>query len=100
MTTWKFISTFVDGMPFEFVPGHNIWDYEWHQVKRDPPPALTGDYFKDHHAQHEFVRVIDPYYGSEREFAVYEATVAGRTIRFAASEFSNNVWGYYVPEGG
>jgi hypothetical protein len=29
---------------------------------------------------------------------VYEAVVDGRIFRFAAAEFSNGIWGYYVPE--
>jgi hypothetical protein len=98
MTKWKFIRSFCDGERFEFVPGRDIWDYEWKSVLRDPPPPLTGDDWKDTAASFEIARVIDPQYGVEKQFRVYEIAIDGRVIRFAASEFSNNVWGYYLPD--
>jgi len=98
MRRWKFVTSFTDGEHFEFAPGHNIWDYKWTPVLRDPPPAPTGDEWKDCIAKYEIATVTDPLYGSARQFRVYEIALDGRTIRFAASEFSNNVWGYYIPE--
>jgi hypothetical protein len=97
-TKWKFIHSFADGERFEFVPGHNIWDYKWTSVMRDPPRPPTGDQFKDDMAKYERATVIDPIYGAERIFSVYDATVEGRTVRFACSEFSNGIFGYYVPD--
>jgi hypothetical protein len=97
---WKFIDSFTDGERFEFVPGHNIWDYKWKSVMRDPPPPPTGDQWTDMRAPYEFARVIDPRYGVEKEFNIYEVTVDGRTICFACDEFSNGIWGYYVPDEG
>ena len=98
MTKWKHIRTFTDGERFEFVPGHNIWDHKWKHVLRDPPPPPTGDEWKDSLAKHERALVVDPLYGKEKVFDVYEVTVDGRVIRFAAAEFSNCVWGYYLPD--
>jgi hypothetical protein len=95
---WKFISSFTDGERFEFLPGHNIWDYKWAPVLRDPPPPPTGDEWKDMAAKYEIATVPDPLYGGTHEFRVYEIAVGGRAIRFACSEFSNTVWGYYIPE--
>jgi hypothetical protein len=100
MTTWRFVKSFTDGERFEIVPGHNIWDCEWTHVLRKPPFPLTGDAFKDMTAKYEKALVIDPHYGTEREFFVYEAVVDGRTIRFAAQEFSNTIWGLYLPDEG
>jgi hypothetical protein len=100
MTTWKFIKAFTDGEPFEFLPGHNIWDYDWKHVYRDPPAPRTGNAFKDMTAAYEKALVIDPIYGTEHEFTVWEVAVNGRVIRFAAQEFSNNIWGFYLPVEG
>lgn len=100
MAGWTFVTSFTDGQRFEFVPGRNIWDYEWISVLRDPPPPPTGYEFKDMIARYQTAEVPDPLYGGTHTFRVYEIAVEGRTIRFAASEFSNSVWGYYVPDEG
>jgi hypothetical protein len=97
-TKWKFVDSFAGGERFEFVPGHNIWDYKWKSVLRDPPPPPTGDQFKDDMATYERATVIDPRYGEEKVFSVYDVAVGGRTVRFACSEFSNGIFGYYVPD--
>ena len=95
---WKFIHSFTNGERFEFVPGHDIWDHNWKSVMRDPPPAPTGNQWTDMRAPYEYAHVIDPIYGAEKEFRVYEVAVEGRVIRFACEEFSNGIWGYYVPD--
>jgi len=98
MTKWKHISTVTDAQRLELVPGHNIWDYKWRALLRDPPPPRTGDQWTDMQAPYEHALVIDPLYGKEKMFRIYEVTVDGRVIRFAASEFSNCVWGFYLPD--
>ena len=40
--------------------------------------------------------MIDPHYGLEKVFHVYEAEIDGQILRFAAGEFSNCVWGFYL----
>jgi hypothetical protein len=100
MTEWRFIKAFTDGERFEFMPGHNIWDYEWKHVLRDPAPPRTGNTFSDLSAIYEKARVVDPIYGGEHEFNIWEVIVDGRVIRFAAQEFSNNIWGFYLPVEG
>jgi hypothetical protein len=98
MSGWKFIASFTAGPSFEFVPGHNIWDYTWKRVLRDPPVPRTGNAWVDASAEYEVATVPDPLYGGTHQFPVYEVTVEDRVVRFACSEFSNNIWGYYVPE--
>ena len=48
--------------------------------------------------QQDCIVVPHPAYRQERHRAwVYEVTSNGKTTRFAASELSNGVWGFYVP---
>ena len=98
MTTWTFAGSCADGEVFELVPGHNIWGSKWTMALLDPVPAPTGDTYKDAFAKYETAQVVDPQYGRERRFSVYEIVVSGRTVRFAAGEFSNGIWGFYLPE--
>ena len=43
------------------------------------------------------IRVHDPLYGQPYTMNVYEITVDGSVHCFAAGEFSNNVWGFWLP---
>lgn len=43
------------------------------------------------------IRVHDPLYGQPYTMNIYEITVDGTVHRFAAGEFSNNVWGFWLP---
>ena len=43
------------------------------------------------------IRVHDPLYGQPYTMNIYEITVDGSVHRFAAGEFSNNVWGFWLP---
>ena len=41
--------------------------------------------------------IADPRYTNQRyDMYVYRVVADGRTAEFAAGEFSNNVWGFYV----
>ena len=73
--SWKYKTTGTDGNGKLF--GVNIFDYEW----RD-----TG----------ETVTIIDPQYHQEHIFNVFTIEIDGKLKRFAAGEFSNCVWGFYV----
>lgn len=46
----------------------------------------------------ETAAVIDPHHGVEKRFHVYEVIIKGQVHRFAAGEFSNGVFGFYLPE--
>jgi hypothetical protein len=78
VANWKCVNWCAEGERFELVPGHNVWDHNF---------ASTG----------EKVAVKDPLYGAEYQFTVYEIEIDGRTIRFAAGEFSNGIYGFYLP---
>ena len=97
MMHWTFAGTCVEEARFEIAPGVNVWEHEWVEVMRDPPPPPTGDEIEDIKARYETARVTDPLYGKDHEFYVYEIVEGARRIRFAASEFSANLWGFYLP---
>lgn len=78
-TTWKYIGRCVDGARLE-IAGLNVWEHEW--TRTSSPHA----------------HVTDPLYGSPFEFPVYAVEASGKRVLFAAGEFSNCVWGFYVPE--
>ncbi|MES2545043.1 MAG: hypothetical protein V4548_09180 [Bacteroidota bacterium] len=75
---WKHKKTIVDSDKFE-IDGLNIWDFEWQYTN-------------------EKIRVLDPQYGQSYFFNVYKIQNSGRTILFAAGEFSNCIWGIYTKE--
>jgi len=78
MVGWKFLGWCPDGRRFE-IGGVNVWEHEW--TPRDGKPA----------------RVTDPVYGAAFQFPVYEIIAGTTRVTFAAGEFSNCAWGFYVP---
>lgn len=77
MKTWKYETVGDEGNTILF--GVNIFDYEWKK-------------------NNEVAKVIDPIYNNEFEFDVYTVVIQGQEQEFAAGEFSNCVWGFYVPQ--
>ncbi|MBL7865478.1 MAG: hypothetical protein JNK10_11405 [Cyclobacteriaceae bacterium] len=75
--SWKYAATVADGKRFE-IDKLNIWDNEW---------IDTG----------KTIHVKDPLYGKEFTFPVYEIESKNKKVTFAAGEFSNNMWGIYLP---
>ena len=73
--TWEFETSGPDGQCKLF--GVNIFDYDWKPTGRR-------------------VKVQDPIYHQEHTFEVWQAEIDGKTRRFAAGEFSNCVWGFYL----
>ena len=59
-----------------------VWAHVWHAV---PGSKAT---------------VVDPHYGQAFTFSVYRIHAASRVLEFAAGEFSNGVWGFYLEESG
>jgi hypothetical protein len=72
---WKHLTTLVDGERY-YINGLNIWDHKW---------ISTG----------ERISVQDPVYGQVYSMRVYEIISGIETIRFAAGEFSNCIFGIY-----
>ena len=72
---WIHSKTIVDSEPFA-IEGVNIWDHPWEN---------TG----------ESIAIKDPLYNQDYRFTVYKIATSGKSILFAAGEFSNCVWGIY-----
>ncbi|MCB0825926.1 MAG: DUF3592 domain-containing protein [Armatimonadetes bacterium] len=77
---WKYLGDCYDSEPFE-IEGINIWDHPW-----------TTEPGK--------VEFQDRIWGQDRSFDIVSITADGKTIRFAAGEFSANAWGFLIPEQG
>lgn len=77
---WGFVGASFDGQEF-MLDGVNVWNHKW---THDIPQKAE---------------VIDPHYGQKFQFTIWEIKTEGRTIRFAAGEFSACVWGFYKETG-
>ena len=73
--TWQHEITGVDGNTILF--GVNIFDYKWES---------TG----------ERIDIEEPLYGQTYRFPVYKVLIEEQEYQFAAGEFSNSVFGFYV----
>ena len=73
---WSYLGTSFGSGEFK-VQGVNVWEHKWEE---------TG----------ETVNVRDPSYGMPYTFNVYAIEAGGETIRFAAGEYSADVWGFYT----
>lgn len=73
---WEYVATGVEGNCQLF--GVNIFDYEWES---------TGNRIK----------VKDPAYRQVHVMTVYRVKINEEFYTFAAGEFSNMIWGFYLP---
>lgn len=73
--TWQHKITGVDGDCQLF--GVNIFNYKWNS---------TGNKAK----------VKDPLYGQDYTFLIYSVIIDEEEHEFAAGEFSNCIWGFFV----
>lgn len=74
---WKFYRTVIDGEHL-LINGLNIWDFKWENLNNT-------------------ISVKDPLYGEPQTLSTYQITSDNTTVQFAAGEFSNLVWGIYLP---
>lgn len=74
---WQHKVTGVDGNTELF--GVNIFEYTWKPTKQK-------------------LCIKDPLYGHDYAFPVYTVMIDNKEYKFAAGEFSNCVWGFYVEE--
>lgn len=74
---WRFVSIGHEGQQTD-VAGVNPWEVEW---------TATGSR----------ITVAHPQYPAQRHaMSIYEVTGSVPPMRFAAGEFSNGVWGFFV----
>lgn len=77
---WKFVYIGFEGDSVS-LDGLDPWKLKWHSL----------DWAK--------ITVAHPSYPQERHsMTMYELRDTGKVVKFAAGEFSNGVWGFYVPE--
>jgi hypothetical protein len=82
---WRFVTVVPEGRAFEIVPGVNVWDYDWIQlVAREDGRQVEID-------------VVDPAYGQHRKLQLWSIANAPVPV-FAAGEFSNFMYAFYLPE--
>lgn len=74
---WKYVGNSGDRESF-LIEGVDVWATPWEQPTR------------------EIAEVRDPLYNQSFRFDVYQVTQGGTTVEFAAGEFSNGIWGFYV----
>ena len=75
MKVWQYEIAGADGNTTLF--GVNIFKYNW---------ISTG----------EKVEVVDPLYGQQHYFPVYKVYIRKKEYKFAAGEFSNCIYGFYI----
>jgi len=76
---WRFVSIGFENDLVD-VGGVNPWNVKWTGTDRR-------------------IIVAHPSYPTQRHtMNIYEVTGASPSITFAAGEFSNGVWGFYVPD--
>lgn len=73
---WVFAGATPDGQSFT-LDGIDVWKHEWIDTR-------------------ERVQVEDPLYHQKFTLHAYEIHCGEKVVRFAAGEFSNCMWGFYV----
>ncbi len=76
---WRFHGAAAEGQPYP-IEGIDVWQNKWQ--------PLEG----------ELAIVKDPHHGKIFQFSVHQITAGDRQATFAAGEFSNGIWGFYVPD--
>jgi uncharacterized protein (DUF433 family) len=74
---WKFVGATAEGETIS-ISGIDVWKHPWVDTK-------------------ERVEVKDPLYQQEFTFHIYTIDCAGVSVQFAAGEFSNGIFGFYLP---
>ena len=77
---WRFVSIGFEGDEV-LLDGLNPWQNEWYDLEEAS------------------IIVAHPSYPEQRHsMEISELRANGRTVKFAAGEFSNGVWGFYVQD--
>jgi hypothetical protein len=82
-------------------PQSNVW-VELAQCYGDQPVMLAGVNLWTQRwvpAPTQFAKVRGAPFGPVHEFQIYHVLLADRVLVFAAGEFANNFWGFFVPPG-
>jgi hypothetical protein len=82
MTVWRDVHVGIEGDGLE-IGGVKVWRHEWRSTGE---PRLNLPH--------------PSYRNQTHRYDIYEIGNAENSVRFAAGELSNGVWGFYVPEKG
>jgi hypothetical protein len=74
---WRFLTASPEGRGC-MVDGIDVWKHKWQPIRG------------------EKAIVKDPHYGQIFRFSIYFIDLPDRRVVFAAGEFSNSIWGFYV----
>lgn len=77
---WKFAAIVVEGERV-VLHGQNVWNAEWLASSEPPITVKHPEYPRQRHQADVYDLASDP------------------PVRFAAGEFSNGVWGFFLPKG-
>jgi hypothetical protein len=80
---WIFVTVVPEGWAFEIVPGINVWDHEWITVAAEDRRPIQ-------------VEVVDPRYGQRHRLSLCSLEDPRLPV-FAAGEFSNGMYAFYLP---
>lgn len=80
MTEWRLVDQIIPGSTPIDLGGLNPWDHKWRHL--DLPPLIVP------HPQY-------PHQRHKMDF--WEIGEGDHVVRFAAGEFSNQAWGFYLP---
>ena len=73
---WQFAGSAKKGEPFE-IHGVDVWEQGWQ-------------------AEGQEAQVNDPVYGKSYIFRIFSIQDDDQKVEFAAGEFSNGGWGFYI----
>jgi len=76
---WRFVRVVTEGDELR-IDGVDVWSTGWGKAEGS-------------------IDVLDPTYGQPHTLSIHRITKDGRTVVFAAGEFSNGVWAFYEPAG-
>lgn len=76
---WTFAGAVGSSEPFT-IGGLDVWQHQWQSVAGAPPASVR-----------------DPHYNQPFQMPVYQIADGARSAVFAAGEFSNGIFGFYVP---
>jgi hypothetical protein len=80
MTVWRDVHVGIERDSLK-IGGIEVWKHKWRS---------TGELPLDlPHPSHP---------NQTHQYDIYEIEDAGNSVRFATSELSNGVWGFYIPE--
>jgi hypothetical protein len=80
---WVFVMVCPQRWAFEIVPGVNPWDRDWTPVETEDRRQVC-------------VEVVDPSYGQRHQLGLWSLQDP-RLLVFAAGEFSNGMYAFYLP---